>query len=59
MEGIIKCTTYTADDNSGMLDIYLTELQSGTLQNKEINVITELYNCIVTINTLANACLGM
>lgn len=41
----------------GLEDEDLTELHSGALQTKEMNVIPKLYNCIVTINTLANACL--
>lgn len=39
----------------GLPDEDLTELYSGALQTKEINVIPKLY--IVSINTLANACL--
>lgn len=43
----------------GLQDEDLTELHSGALQTKEMNVIPKLYNCIVTINTLAKACLGV
>lgn len=43
----------------GLQDEDLTELHSGALQTKEMNVIPKLYNYIVAINTLANACLGI
>lgn len=43
----------------GLQDGYLTDLQSGALQNKEIHVIPKLYNYIVAIKTLVNACLGI
>lgn len=58
MEGNYK-THHKLMIGLGLQDEDLTELHSGALQTKEMNVIPKLYNYIVTINTLANACLGI